>query len=195
MNQPNGDLTHEEREAIARLPREALPPPALEDATVASLLSSGLLRPPRRSRRVLEWGLAAAAAIALFVGGYFTGLGERGTTAPELPRFLLLLYEGPEYRNTPPGREAERVREYGQWAAERGALGQLESGEKLSDDVGLTIETDGSVSSVPPSSSETRLAGFFMIRAPDDRSALEIARTCPHVRYGGSIVIREIDPT
>jgi hypothetical protein len=65
----------------------------------------------------------------------------------------------------------------------------------LSDDVGLTIETDGSVSSVPPSSSETRLAGFFMIRAPDDRSALEIARTCPHVRYGGSIVIREIDPT
>jgi len=34
-----------------------------------------------------------------------------------------------------------------------------------------------------------------MIRAADDRSALAIARNCPHVRYGGSIVIREIEPT
>lgn len=194
MNEPNGDLTREEREAIARLPREAPPPPALEDATVASLVSRGLLRGRRPRRRALEWGLVAAAAVALFVGGYFTGQGGRGMPAPDLPRFLLLLYEGPEYRDIPPGREAERVREYGRWAAERGALGQLESGEKLSDDGGLRIETDGSVSSTPPSS-ETRLTGFFMIRAPDDRSALEIARTCPHVRYGGSIVIREIDPT
>lgn len=195
MNEPNGDLTREEREAVARLPREALPPKPLEDATVASLVSRGLLRPSRRSRRVLEWGLAAAAAVALFVGGYFTGQEGRGTPAPELPRFLLLLYEGPEYRNTPPGREEERVREYGEWAAERGALGQLESGEKLRDGGGLRIETDGSVSPVPLSTGETRLTGFFMIRAPDDRSALEIARTCPHVRYGGSVIIREIDPT
>lgn len=35
-----------------------------------------------------------------------------------------------------------------------------------------------------------------MIRAAAaDRSALAIARSCPHVRYGGSIVIREIEPT
>jgi hypothetical protein len=41
----------------------------------------------------------------------------------------------------------------------------------------------------------TQIAGFFLIRAKDDRTALEIARTCPHLRYGGSIVIRQIEET
>jgi hypothetical protein len=40
-----------------------------------------------------------------------------------------------------------------------------------------------------------RLAGYFIIRAADQRSALEIGRSCPHVRYGGRIVVREIEPT
>jgi hypothetical protein len=66
----------------------------------------------------------------------------------------------------------ERVQEYVAWAsAER---------------------TDGAVSSPP---GEPRLAGYFLIRAADQRTALEIARSCPHARYGGRIVLREIEPT
>jgi len=34
-----------------------------------------------------------------------------------------------------------------------------------------------------------------VVQAQDRRAAAEIARTCPHVRYGGRIVIREIEPT
>jgi hypothetical protein len=196
MNQPNEDLTPAERETLTRLPREATPPPALEDATVHALAARGLLRrKPRGSRRILEWGIAAAAATVLFVGGYLAG--QRGGEAPagELPRFMLLLYEGPEYRHTPPGQEQERVREYSEWARERGARGELEAGEKLRENADVVLRADGSVAAEVPTAGATRLAGFFLIRAADDRSALEIARSCPHARYGGSIVIREIEPT
>jgi hypothetical protein len=196
MNDPNGELTNEEREALARLPREAAVPPGLEDATVAALAERGLLRRRSRGRRrLVEWGLAAAAAVALFAGGFLAG--QRGGQVPagELPRFVLLLYEGPEYRASPAGQEQDRVREYSSWARERGARGQLEAGEKLREDAEVVIRPDGSIATEAPAPGATRLAGFFMIRATDDRAALEIARSCPHVRYGGSIVIREIEPT
>jgi hypothetical protein len=195
MNDANNELTDEEREALSRLPREAALPPGLEDATVDALLVGGLLRRRARRRRLIEWGLAAAAAVLLFAGGFLAG--QRGGQAPtgELPRFVLLLYEGPDYRNTPPGQEQDRVREYAEWARERGARGELEAGEKLREAPDVVIRPDGSIGEEAPTPGATRLAGFFMIRATDDRAALEIARSCPHVRYGGSIVIREIEPT
>jgi hypothetical protein len=59
----------------------------------------------------------------------------------------------------------------------------------------LAIEPDsrtGEAAAVPGAS---RLAGYFVVQAEDRRAAAEIARTCPHVRYGGRIVIREIGPT
>ncbi len=62
MNQPNEDLTQDEREALARLPREAPLPPGLEEATVEALAERGLLRGRSRGRpRLVQWGLAAAA--------------------------------------------------------------------------------------------------------------------------------------
>jgi hypothetical protein len=33
------------------------------------------------------------------------------------------------------------------------------------------------------------------VQAEDRGAAAAIARTCPHVRYGDGIVIREIEPT
>ncbi len=196
MIEPNGDLTDSEREAIAGLPREAAPPAGLEETTVRALAARGLLRgAPHPIRRGLERGLGVAAAILLFAGGYAAGRGGAGPAPVELPRFALLLYEGPEYRATPPGEEGERVKEYGEWAAERGAAGELEAGEKLRDDSEIVLRPDGTVASAPSAPGGTRLAGFFLIRAADNRSALEIARSCPHARYGGSIVIREIEPT
>ena len=38
-------------------------------------------------------------------------------------------------------------------------------------------------------------AGFFVIAARDEREALAIARTCPHLRYGGTVSVRPIEPT
>jgi hypothetical protein len=199
MTEPNDELTPDERAAIGALSRQAPPPPGLEDATVAALRARGLLVPPRhgRRRRSIQVAAGLAAAIALFLGGLALGRrgAETGEAAGSGPRFALLLYEGPEYAQPMAGREAERVHEYSAWARAHAAGGEIEGGEKLKDAAELVIGNDGVVTTTPPDSGATRLAGFFLIHASDSRSALAIAKSCPHVRYGGSIVIREIEPT
>lgn len=196
MTDSTGDPTPREREALAGLPREAVPPPGLEDATVTALRARGLLgggRPTRR-RRVVTTIAGLAAAAALFAGGVLVGRrSEPPPPAAATSQFLLLLYEGPQYRQPPAGEEAGRVREYSAWAGERAAREELVGGEKLRDRGEVVVRGDGTSS--PPVAGAERLAGYFVVRATTAGGAVEIARSCPHLRYGGSIVIREIEPT
>lgn len=68
------DLTPEIREELQGLPREETPGRLLEERTVRELRSRGLLRSPRPRA---SW-IAAAAAIALFAGGF--GFGQWTTS-------------------------------------------------------------------------------------------------------------------
>jgi hypothetical protein len=72
------ELTAEEREAFAALPRERIPPRELEDRVVGTLRSKGLLGQglPRTqvAAGIRGWIVAAAAAcLALFASGVATG--------------------------------------------------------------------------------------------------------------------------
>lgn len=196
MTGMDDDLTPDEREALGRLPRESAPPPALEDATVAALTRRRLLRRAHRTFPIRPW-LAVAASLLLFLGGLATGrLGVTPQSAEEdRPRFALFLYEGPEYDQPAADAMAQRVREYVAWATEKRENGVVEGGEKLRDDGDLAIEPDGGTDEPAAAPGASRLAGYFVVQADDRRAAAEIARTCPHVRYGGRIVIREIEPT
>ena len=194
MMRSDDELTPEERDALARLPRQAEPPAGLEQATVAALAARGLLRRPRRG---FDATLALAASVLLFAGGLALGRfgGETAPSVDGRPRFALFLYEGPEYDQPAPGGMDERVEEYVAWARAERTDGTVEGGEKLKDGDDVAIEPDGSAGAVPSPPDEARLAGYFLIRAADQGAALEIARSCPHVRYGGRIVLREIEPT
>jgi hypothetical protein len=195
MMRSDDELTPEERDALGRLTRDAEPPPGLEHATVAALAARGLLRRPRRR---FDAALALAASVLLFAGGLAIGRfgGESASVPPpdERPRFALFLYEGPEYDQPAPEAMDERVREYVAWASAKRTDGAVEGGEKLKDGADVAIEPDGSTRAVSSPPGESRLGGYFLIRAADQRTALEIARSCPHVRYGGRIVLREIEP-
>ncbi len=190
------ELTAQERDALRRLPRDAAPPPGLEQATVTALTARGLLR---RRRRRLDARLALAAALLLFAGGLALGRfgGPMAPVPPAdgRPRFALFLYEGPEYDQPAPDGMRQRVAEYVAWARAERTDGAVEGGEKLKDEDDVAVGPDGFTGGVPPAPGQSRLTGYFLIRAADQRSALEIARTCPHVRYGGRIVIREIEST
>lgn len=194
MMRSDDELTPDERDALGRLPREADPPPGLEQDTVAALTVRGLLRRPGRR---LHAAAAIAASVLLFAGGIAVGQfgGETAPPADGRPRFALFLYEGPEYRQPAPGAMDRRVEEYVAWVRAERTGGTVEGGEKLSDEDDVVIEPDGATGAVPSSPGESRLAGYFLIRAADQRTALEIARTCPHVRYGGRMVLRQIEPT
>jgi len=72
------DLTPEERDAFAKLPRTSAAGDLLEERTVQALAEHGLLESGRvRPRRSRLWsGIAAAAACAVFfVAGFALGRG------------------------------------------------------------------------------------------------------------------------
>jgi hypothetical protein len=138
---------------------------------------------------------AAAAAVLLLVGGFLAGSRFAAVpSAPEGPRFVLLLYEDEGFAPTAP--PADLVAEYGQWAANARSDGVAIGGEKL-DDRGWVLEPGA----LPPDAREPdhpdlgRMTGYFVISASDEAEALAIARTCPHLRHGGRVVVRGIVPT
>jgi hypothetical protein len=171
-------------------PESIEPPARLQERVVESLRARALLRAPRS---VLAprwaWPVAIAAGLLLFAGGW--AVGRR--TAPEpgagpaagLRHYTLLLYEGPRFNvgGTP---EAALVREYTAWAHGLAGKGRLVAGEKLGTNE-WTLGDQSETSSGP--------TGFFVIAAIGDDEALAIARTCPHLRYGGTVSVRPIDAT
>lgn len=177
-------LPLDEQARVDALPRAIDPPPRLEDRVVRELQARGALR-PRRPRPA--W-LQIAAALLLVVSGFAIGrltAASGGTTqTPAGTRYLLLLYGA---QSTTPAEETARVAEYGAWAREEGAAGRLLAGEKLSDAATVL----GNAAAAPPSLTDP--AGFFIIRAATPDEAAATASRCPHLRHGGTVVVRQIE--
>ena len=177
------------------LEREAPVPPQLKRRITQSLRDRGLLRSTTPAGRRLELvAVALAAAILLFVAG--VAIGRRaGTPVPDhRPGFMLLLYEGPDFRLGPSLAAAEA--EYNAWAdsLEAGGVGVL--GRALVHTAQLLHNTPGGVrvesEGEDAASPQGMIDGFFIIRVTDEAEAVAIARTHPHLRHGGWIVLRPI---
>ena len=96
----------------------------------------------------------------------------------------MLLYEDEGFDRSQP--ESALVKEYSAWAGGLAQAGELVGGEKL-----------GSSVAVEPASAAALgdFTGFFIVAVPNDSAARELARESPHVRHGGRVVVRRIDPT
>jgi hypothetical protein len=151
---------------------------------VAALKHAGLVRPSRR-RRLL--GQAAAAA-AIFVVGALGGrwLSEparRGEPARATSSYLLLL--GGDAAPTADG--SSRAAEYRAWARRIGARGGAE-----------LVDGGRVIPGAAPAWALQALVdagGYFIIEADTEGEALAVAGTCPHVKHGGSIVVRRLAGT
>jgi hypothetical protein len=190
-----------ERAGLAGLPRELSPPAGLEDRVVRALVERGFLRSPWRRRRVLLRAASGlAAGVLLFAGGWLTGRREvaRPSTTGS-GRYMLLLREDAGFE-VPPGGNAELVREYRRWARDLERAGKLDGGEELGSG-GWLLAGDGrprdlsGLGIAPGRDAAQRIGGYFIIRAADAAQALGIARGCPHLRHGGRIEVRPIQPT
>jgi len=188
MNEWDDRLTQSEREALTSLARDLPPPPSLEKAVVAQLAARRLLRRRGKSRRLLLPILLPAGAVALFVAGVWIGgrVTARKPAFGGLARYMLFLEGG---LDAPVGEEQARVREYSLWARGVAGRGHSISGDELAPQTWrLGGATEQAAAGDP-------VKGFFLIAARDDAEALEIARSCPHLRHGGWIVVRRISPT
>ena len=187
MKEDGEELTPGERDSLAALRRDLPPSDSLERSVVRELEARGLLRDRGRApRRWLRPLLLMAGAVALFAAGVLAGARTQTARTPSgsLPRYVLFL----EGSGEPPAEEeTRRVQEYKLWARGLAGSGHLVSGEKLFSGSTRLGEDGG-----PSGGASVR--GFFVISAADDAEALAIARGCPHLRYGGSIVVRKIAP-
>lgn len=174
------DLTREERDRLARARVAVEPPSGLEDRTVRALRERGLVRRPR-PRAIAIGAFAAAAAIVLAAG--WAAMSR--TAAPsDGPRFVLLLFAGTE---APAGTADTRRQEYTAWARDLASRGVAITGEELGNE---TREVGAGASS----STDLLPRGFFVVSAESLEAAERIAATCPHIRYGGRIVVKRIVP-
>ena len=149
-------------------------PPALRDRVHATLA--------RRGSRTRRWTGALAAAVLLFVAGMATGRATLSATRQaSAATYALLLYGGHEVPNEV---EGSRASEYGRWAANLTAA-TLVSGAELGSVVGAYGPSAGS-------SDTARVEGFFLIDARTEADAIAVARECPHLKYGGRVVLQRI---
>jgi hypothetical protein len=183
----NDELTPDEYESLRRARVDAVPPRELEDVTVAALRERGLVRPSKRSRSLAAaaWLTAVAAALVALVTWTILHRST-ASSVPAGPRYVLLLYAGTDpIAGTPDARR----REYSEWARDVASRGVAISGEELSEEA-RQIDSPGTGASAPATGPLPR--GFFLVGAPDLESAQRIASTCPHLRYGGRIVVKRI---
>jgi len=157
---------------LAGLPAEEAPPAALEARLAARLRAEGLLPPPRR----WPW-IAIAAALGAVAMLWF--VQARRVEPRHESAYILLLYE-PAAASAAPSRAAE----YGHWA--RSKRPHVLGGEEL----GAAV---GAFGPAAPAPGAAQLAGYFLLEAPTDAEAERIARSCPHLRYGGTVVLRKVE--
>ena len=141
--------------------------PNFERRVVESLRTGGMIR---RSRAPIY--LAVAAAL---IAGFFAGRFQPSRAAAPSREFVLLLHETPQSANK------GSAEEYVSWARSTGVI--RPGGAKL------TSET----TVLGPGHTDGSLAGFFRITAKSREDAEAVAKTCPHLRHGGWIELREVE--
>ena len=182
MRMTNDISTGEGRGSLRdRLPAVE-PPTELAARVKATLEHRGLVR--RRSPWVARLGYIAAGILLGFAirGALGTSSG-RPPAAATAGQYVLLLYGNPP--DDTGAVHAAREREYGRWASELTGGVRWVAGHELDDVIEALGPPGGSVGT-------DRLAGYFVIDAPSRERAAEVARSCPHLKYGGRVVVMAI---
>ena len=113
-----------------------------------------------------------------------------------MAQFILLLHENPaSFADVSPEEIQRVIGEYSAWRESLEEQGRIVGANKLKDEGGRSLSAEnGKVRIVdgPYAEAKEVVGGYFVIRAADYPEAVEISTSCPHLRYGGRIELREI---
>lgn len=116
-----------------------------------------------------------------------------------MPNYLLLLHEKPsDFSNLSPDAIQAVIAEYVAWSQKLAGQGKLVGGQKLRDEGGKHLNGYGSefrATDGPFAEAKEVIGGIFTIDAGNYEEAVEISKDSPHLKYGGWIEVREVEPT
>ena len=115
-----------------------------------------------------------------------------------MPEYMLLLYEEPDVFERMSPEELQRaIERYRAWGESLRESGALLASDKLTDLEGRVLKKpeggEVRVHDGPFAETKEVIGGYFSIRAAGYDEAVELASGCPHLDYGGTIEVREID--
>ena len=113
-----------------------------------------------------------------------------------MSQFLYLIRrEGADFSKYSAAHFQELLKKYQAWTQKLKSEGRFLAGEKLSNNLGKSLRGKATEIIVdgPYADSKEAIGGYYLIEAKDLDEAVEVAKGCPSLTYGGSVEIREID--
>jgi hypothetical protein len=170
------------------------PPATLEGRVVRELYRHKLIT--AASRKPWLRPLLAAAVCLMFIvsGMLYEKINDSGNVkrsnivSMSETTYVLFLMQGPAYQPAAdPPQRLKRIEEYRNWAISLRNRDIRVSGTKLRDERQILGNGPGVIP-------DDGISGYFLVDARDPQEALEIARNHPHLKYGGRIELRRVDP-
>ena len=113
-----------------------------------------------------------------------------------MAQFMMLLHTEPPTEGAYSPEEIQAVvQKYQKWSETMGAAGKLAGGNKLANDAGKVLRGTDNVSVIDGPFAETKeiIGGYFILEAADYAEATQLSKSCPHLAFGGTIELRQID--
>ena len=114
-----------------------------------------------------------------------------------MAKYMLLLHDNPAaFVDVSPEQMQQVIEKYIAWGNRLREAGVMQGGDKLTDEPGKVVRRrDGQVRVTDGPCSETKevLGGYYIIEAGSYDQAIERSRDCPHLEYGGTIEVRQVD--
>ena len=182
------ELSDYEKKVFGELNREKLPSPSLEKQIIKELKTQNLIKTKTyKMNTYLKWVASVAAAVLLFYVGHFVGQRSiDNVTIDPNKGYILILHEDSHFS---PGDPNEMFREYSSWMQNTFAKGVNITGQELKNEA-VMVDRQKNLEYLDESASD-KVTGYFILEAESMELALEIAKDNPHVKYGGSIEVKE----
>ena len=114
-----------------------------------------------------------------------------------MAQYLLLLYhDGAAGAKLDPAVMQQAMLRYQAWRKKLTDEGHYLDSHKLENEPGRVLRNASGkilVTDGPYSETKEWLGGYYLIEAPSYEVAVEISRDCPHLEFGGTIEVREVD--
>jgi len=182
------ELTPYEKKIFAQMKRKEQPSNSLEKNIINKLKSENLINQNtfKMNTTIKKAVMIAAAVILFFAGNYFGKRSIDQTVIDPSMGYMLILHEDNQFK---PGNPNEMFQEYAAWMQNTFKKGVNITGHELKNE---TIFINSKKEEKHEDESlQNKTTGYFVLEAKSLETVLEIAKSNPHIKYGGSIEIKK----